>query len=106
MSEQKKETITTTRIHRYGFLNRHTDGMPRRQSNIEIATTHINEETLVKCRWFPYKPPIEGEEAEKTEDNHGEGYMGVAKTTDANRPVIGYNAWKQNDAEFVYYKIL
>jgi len=72
-------------------IDRHQKGMPSHKCIIEIW---VDGEWL-ECEWHP-----------RTEDSKADdGYLGTARTT--SRPIrIGFHAWRQNDHEFRYYKII
>jgi len=80
--------ITTT--DREGWINRHTHGMPEGKCIIQIIHNDTNGENIYKCRWFS--------------GNGLDGYLGTAIKGRGNN--IGWHAIKDNDSEFVYYKLI
>lgn len=73
-----------------GYKNRHVDGLPEVEQSIQI----IQSEGVFNGIWNPYDPHNYGEQKP----------IGLLGTFRAGG--IGWNAWEQNDSEFVYYKII
>ena len=85
---------------REGYKNRHVDGMPDYGCDMYIVHKDTFEEMIFLCAWRPYDPnnyPVD--------DQPSKGYLGSCKVISGNLRGIGFNAWEQNDHEFIYYKI-
>jgi len=74
------------------FKNRHIEPLPSHKCNLYIITT--NEETMHLCEWIPAQPPT------------NTGWLGTARVIETKYQGIGFHAWRQNDQEFIYYKIV
>ena len=72
------------------YLNRHDHPLPDKPCTIEIVHYSAG---VCTCRWNPVTTP----------EDHDEGYLGAAVNVENDH---GYNAWQQNDYEFVLYKVL
>jgi hypothetical protein len=81
---------------REGFTNRHTDGLPKENCLIKIIVKDVGKEFTHVCDWKPYDPSLHGEKP-------AEGYLGTARVVTGRCKGIGFNAWEQNDSEFVWY---
>lgn len=85
-------------IPKEDFLNRNKSGLPTEKCRIEIIiNSKIAGDELFKCTWIPYNEKL-------NPPKHG--YMGTARINSGKFEGIGFHAWEQNDAEFIYYKIL
>ncbi|MGK0174063.1 MAG: hypothetical protein ACI9AT_000426 [Ulvibacter sp.] len=86
---------------REGWDNRHNDGLPQSVVNMKIINIDYTGETIFLCEWTPfnaddyprYKMP-------------SEGFLGSAKVISGDQKGSGFNVWKQNDSEFIYYKVV
>lgn len=87
---------------KYGFLNRHMDGMPKKETIIQIIYDDFEGEHLLTCKWFPFNPKMYD-----ADNMPEEGYVGTARIIKGEKHFgIGFHAWLQNDNEFIYYKII
>lgn len=86
---------------RDGWLNRHTDPLPKTEVVMVIVSRDVSGEEELLCHWYPFN-----------KDNYrdwvlpGEGYVGTARVISDIWKGIGFNVWQQNDSEFVYYKLV
>lgn len=75
--------------------------MPDNVCKMEIVVTELGKDRKVKVEWHPF---------EKANYNEGKmpstGYLGTAYETTERGIKIGYHAWRQNDSEFIYFKII
>ena len=83
------------------WLNRKEIPLPKKKGFIEIKWPGMDGEHVYLCSWRPYDP----------KDYEGllkptEGYLGTATVVEGSHPGIGYNAWEQNDHEFLYYRLV
>lgn len=83
-----------------GFLNRHIDGLPKENCNIEIFYKDTFKTEVVLCNWKPFNP------SNYKEKMPAKGYLGTCTTISGKYIGIGYHAWEQNDSEFIYYKLV
>jgi hypothetical protein len=85
---------------REGYLNRHLNPLPvDNVYPIEFISNDVDGEHTYKGLWYPSLPD------KYTEENKpAKGFLGHIRITEPYN--IGFNAWEQNDSEFVYYKIL
>lgn len=90
-----------TKISKIGYLNRKCKGLPKEEVMICIIMEDIDGEHTYNCSWHPFN------ESEYNENNMpAEGYLGTARVVSGKYKGIGFHAWKQNNQEFIYYKIL
>lgn len=84
------------------YKNRKKHGVPSKRCKIEIIITSktAGDETFI-CMWEPYR------KSDYPKDKQpGKGFLGTARINSGKFEGIGFHAWEQNDAEFIYYKIL
>jgi len=86
---------------RDGFLNRHTDGLPKEKAIIKITIEDCEGEQELLCEWKSFCP-----KDYKEEDMPAKGYQGTARVVESKHKGIGFHAWTQNNSEFIYYKIV
>lgn len=91
----------TTTSQKQGYLNRHTDGLPKEKCLIKIITNDIEGEHIFLCEWIPFN---ESDYIGKVKPN--EGFLGTATVIDGKFTGIGFHAWDQNDSEFIWYQIV
>ena len=85
-----------------GFYNRHTDGLPLVQCEINVLISRSNTgDQIYLCEWQPFDP----KKYEKN-DLPATGYVGCAYVISGKHAGIGFNAWAQNNSEFVYFSIV
>lgn len=72
------------------FKNRKIHGLPKSECVIKIIVNNSEGEQTHLCKWNPI--------------TNEHGLLGTATTID-RKTNIGFNAWEQNDSEFIYYKI-
>mgnify|MGYP003404216569 FL=1 len=83
-----------------GFINRHTNRLPEHKCTIRIVTKDIDGEHIFSCEWSPFN------KSEYSKENMpSKGYLGSARVIEGEFKGIGFNAWEQNNSEFVYYSI-
>lgn len=82
-----------------GFINRHINGLPNKKCIIKIITNDINGEQEHMCNWIPF------DKTKYTQQNiPNNGYLGTAIVIEGIFSGIGFQAWKQNNNEFLWYK--
>lgn len=81
-------------IEKQGFLNRHLSDLPKQKVKVKILIGN----TIRFCEWFPFNES-DCHQIEKPHD----GYLGTAKCMETG---IGFNAWAQNNSEFIYYYVV
>lgn len=86
---------------RFGFLNRHVDGLPTEERLIAVIIKDVNGEQVDLCNWKPFDP-------KRYHPDHlpGDGYLGTAYITTSPFFGIGFHAWAQSDSEFVHYALV
>ena len=99
--KRREELNTITKHTLAGYKNRHLTPMPDFACNIMIIKECTEGSRQVLCMWKPYK-----KERYPRDDQPREGYLGTAKPIGTDNKGYGFNAWKQNDSEFIYYKII
>lgn len=81
-----------------GFKNRHIDGLPVKKANMKVIINDVDGEHIMLCEWKPFNKD------DYTKENMpSNGYLGAVKVIQGLFKGIGFNAWGQNDSEFVYY---
>lgn len=87
-----------TVLREKGFLNRHTDGLPKKECIIFILYNDQHTVEEIECTWKPF------EKNNYPENNQpAKGFLGTATRNKGIQ--IGFHAWMQNDYEFIYYRI-
>jgi len=89
-------------VSKEGYVNRHATPLPTQKTNMYIITNDFDGEHEYLCEWLPYSHKNAGMWAELP----GKGYLGTARTFMVNVINRGFDAWEQNDSEFVLYKIV
>lgn len=80
------------------YKNRKFHDLPKTKTDIQIIVTSKKEgDETFKCRWIPYN---------ENTNQPRPGYLGTARIKKGRFAGIGFHAWKNTDAEFIYYKIL
>lgn len=88
---------------REGFLNRHINPLPTdRICWIRFINKDSDGEHIYIGKWYPKLAD------NYTENNQpAEGYLGhVTIVGPVFGSTIGFNAWEQNNSEFIYYNVL
>lgn len=85
-----------------GFLDRRVDRLPDYECEIFIVNFSLYEESILKCKWIPYKKEYFNGNLLQPID----GYLGTAKKLEEPYKGIGFHAFIENDSEFVYYKLV
>lgn len=85
---------------RPGYKNRHVDGLPDKAVNMHIIINDLRGERVYLCKFEPFKP-----EKYTRQNMPSDGYLGTATTLDISHN-IGFNVWRQNNHEFVYYSVV
>ncbi len=91
------ELNTTSRP---GYINRHVDGLPKKERIIKIVYNDIDGEHIFLCKWHPFDPTNP-----PTDVEHDRAYLGTARTLD-RKINIGFHAWQPNNYEFIYYQLV
>jgi hypothetical protein len=86
---------------REGYINRHTDGLPKEKCAIKIVKNDIDREHVFICAWEPFIKPHYSNELMPDE-----GYLGTASVIYDRYKGLGFHAWKQNDSEFIWYTVI
>lgn len=84
--------------NREGYKNRHTDELPKEACIIKIIHEDSFGEAIFLCEWKPFN---EQEYTNKMLPD--KGYLGTAEVISGTFKGIGFNAWQQNNSEFIYY---
>jgi len=86
---------------RDGFVNRHTNSLPKEMCIMKVVTKDVDGEHIHLCEWKPF---------DKNQymkiDLPCEGYLGTAKVIQGRYTGIGFHAWEQNNSEFVWYIVV
>lgn len=82
-----------------GYKNRHIDGVPDKETVIEVITKDIKGTHRDVCLWKPFN-----KDDYALKDMPSAGYLGTAKVTIGRWEGIDFHAWQQNNSEFIYYK--
>ena len=86
---------------REGFVNRHTNDLPKERCVMKVITKDVYGEHIYLCEWKPFN------RNQYTETNMpAEGYLGTANVIEGIYTDIGFNAWEQNDSEFIWYAVV
>jgi len=82
-----------------GYKNRHLDGLPEEKEIVWVITMDGDEEVEMLCQWYPYNKDeyVKGFAPDV-------GYLGTMRVIQEEYNGIGFNAWEQNNSEFIYYK--
>lgn len=84
-----------------GWKNRKVESLPTKKVTvIEIIMNKSGEEHFYLCEWFPFDKSEYTEQAMPSK-----GYLGTARVIEGEHKGIGFNAWKENNSEFIYYKL-
>jgi len=88
---------------RKDYKNRHLDGLPVDKAIVRIIRKDAGEdvERVLLCQWHSYKK----EDYVKGFQPH-EGYLGTMRIVEEDYNGVGFNAWEQNNSEFIYYKLI
>ena len=84
-----------------GFSNRHTDGLPNKITTMRVVQKDADGEHIHLCEWHP----IDRNQYSRN-TMPSEGYLGCAIVIEGKYKGIGFNAWQQNNSEFVWYNII
>lgn len=86
---------------RDGFLNRHTNGLPEKTTTMKVVIKDVDGEHIYLCVWNPF------DKSKYSKNNMPtNGYLGTAKIIYGIYTGIGFNAWEQNNSEFVWYAVI
>lgn len=86
---------------REGFVNRHIYGLPEKITTMKVVTKDIDGEHIYLCEWDPF------DKSQYSKDNMpADGYLGTAKVIEGRYSGIGFNAWEQNNSEFIWYVVI
>lgn len=86
---------------REGFVNRHTNGLPKEKCAMKVVIKYVDGEDIFLCEWNPF------DKSQYTETNmHAKGYLGTVEVIEGRYKGIGFNAWEQNNSEFVWYAVV
>ncbi len=89
-------------IVKQDYKNRKIEGLPKKKCKIEIIIeSKIYGDEIFKCKWIPFNT-----DDYPKNDQPAKGFEGTAKIPSGKFEGIGFHAWEQNDAEFIYYKVL
>lgn len=82
------------------YLNRQETPLPQQDCIITILYNSFDGHQEIDCVWCPYDEQAVPAHVTKPSDD----YLGTAYTI--VNPTIGFHAWRCNDSEFLYYKII
>jgi hypothetical protein len=86
---------------REGFINRHTNGLPKEKCVMRVVVKDVDREYIHLCQWEPF------DKSKHTKNNMpSEGYLGTVKVIEGKYTGIGFHAWEQNNSEFVFYTVV
>ncbi len=100
INEKLQPTVKTPGV-KDNFHNRHTHPLPAKRTLITIIVLEQQKEVKYLCEWNPFDPS-----SYPPNDLPAEGYLGTAKVIEGTYKGIGFNVWKQNNSEFIYYQLL
>lgn len=86
---------------REGFINRNTNGLPKEKCVMKVVTEDIDGEHIFLCEWNPVDKIKDKENNIKRD-----GFLGSVKVIEGRYKGIGFNAWAQNNSEFVWYSVI
>lgn len=86
---------------REGFVNRNTNGLPDKTTTIRVVIKDVDGEHIYLCEWKPFDKIQYSKENMPTD-----GFLGSAKVIEGRYTGIGFNAWEQNNSEFVWYAVV
>jgi hypothetical protein len=86
---------------REGFVNRHTNGLPKEKCAMKVITKDVDGEHIYLCEWKPFD-----KNQYSKENMPDDGYLGTVKVIQGRYTGIGFHAWEQNNSEFVWYSVV
>jgi hypothetical protein len=78
-----------------GFMNRHINQLPSEKCIMKVVFKDTDCDHIHICEWLP-----------NNRLNTHEGYLGSAKVIESEFHGICFNAWEQNNSDFVHYVVI
>ena len=95
--------MTKNLEQRKGFINRHVDGLPKEATIIHVVGKDVygDSSTIYLCQWKPNTRAYD-----YNNNVLPNGYLGTATVIDGRYKGKEFNAYMQNNSDFIHYSLV